>query len=141
DDLRKKINELRRQRESLPLLMRVTEPYRDGTCGYSQCTPVCNGKQIFVMFGNGLVACYDLDGTRRCLTLMEHSTAAYGHGSSPTLVGDKLLVHYAGLVALDIKDGSECWRLKIPPLHGTCVPTRIGGIDAVISPTGALIRV
>lgn len=141
DELRKQVEDLRTRRKSLSLLMRATEPYRDGTAGYSQCTPVSNGKQVFVMYGNGLVACHDLDGTRRWLTVMEHSTADYGHGSSPTLVGDKLLVHYADLVALDIKDGAERWRLKIPPLHGTSIPTRIGGVDVVIHPTGKLIRV
>jgi outer membrane protein assembly factor BamB len=141
DELRKQVSDLTNKRKSLSLLMRATEPYRDGTAGYSQCTPVANGKQVFVMYGNGLVACHDLDGTRRWLTLMEHSTAAYGHGSSPTLVGDKLLVHYADLVALDVKDGSECWRLKIPPLHGTYIPTRLDGGDVVIAPTGKLIRV
>jgi outer membrane protein assembly factor BamB len=141
DELRKQVEDLQSKRKSLRLLMRATEPYRDGTAGYSQCTPVSNGKQVFVMYGNGLVACHDLDGTRRWLTLMEHSTAAYGHGSSPTLVGDRLLVHYADLVALDVNDGSERWRLKIPPLHGTCIPTRIGGVDVVISPTGTLVRV
>jgi outer membrane protein assembly factor BamB len=141
DELRTQVNEVRSKRKSLPYLMRATQPYRDGTAGYSQCTPVSNGKQVFVGYGNGLVACHDLDGTRRWLKLMEHSTAAYGHGSSPTLVGDKLLVHYADLVALDIKDGSECWRVKIPPLHGTSIPTHIGDTDVVLSPTGNMIRV
>jgi outer membrane protein assembly factor BamB len=140
DVLRRERDDLETKRRALPLLSRATEPYRDGTAGYSQCTPVSNGKQIFVMYGNGLVACHDLDGTRRWLKLMEHSTAAYGHGSSPTLVGAKLLVHYADLVALDIKDGAESWRLKIPPLHGTSIATRVGGVDAALTPTGQLIR-
>ena len=141
DELRTQVNELKEKRKALPLLTRATEPYRDGTAGYSQCTPVSNGKQVFVMFGNCLVACYDLDGTRRWLKQMEHSTAAYGHGSSPTLVGDKLIVHYRDLVALDIKDGAECWRHKIPPLHGTCIPTKIASEDVIFSPTGTLVRV
>jgi len=140
-DLRSQVTELRDKRKTLAYLMRATEPYRDGTAGYSQCTPVSNGKQVFVMYGNGLVACHDLDGKRRWLKLMEHSTADYGHGSSPTLAGDKLLVHYADLVALDIKDGSESWRLKMRPLHGTCIATRIGGVDVALSPTGTMIRV
>ena len=140
DDLRGQVNELKRKRDSLPLLMRATPPYRDGTAGYSQCTPVSNGKQVFVMFGNCLVACYDLDGTRRWLKLLEHSTADYGHGSSPTLSGDKLIVHYADLVGLDIKDGVESWRVKLRPLHGTCIPTRIDGVDVVISPMGIIVR-
>ncbi len=141
DELRAEINQLEVKRKSLPLLMRATEPYRDGTAGYSQCTPVSNGKQVFVMYGNCLVACYDLDGTRRWLKLMEHSTADYGHGSSPTLVGETLLVHYTDLVALDTKDGSERWRIKMRPLHGTSIPTRIDGADVVITPTGAIVRV
>ena len=143
DELRTQVNELGAKRKSLPLLMRATQPQRDRTAGYSQCTPVSNGKQVFVMFGNGLVACYDLDGTRRWLKLMEHSTAEYGHGSSPTLIGDKLLVNYADLVGLDIKDGAECWRVdfKTKALHGTSIAARIAGVDVAITPTGHLIRV
>lgn len=140
DELRARINELKSKRKALTLLTRATEPYRDGTAGYSQCTPVSNGKQVFVSYGNCLVACYDLDGTRRWLKLLEHSTADYGHGSSPTLAGDKLLVHYADLVALDVRDGSESWRLPLRPLHGTSIPTRLGDVDVVLSPTGTMIR-
>jgi outer membrane protein assembly factor BamB len=143
DELRTQRDDIDRKRKALPLLMRATEPHHDSTCGYSQCTPVSNGKQIFVMFGNGLVACYDLDGTRRWLTLMEHSNAEYGHGSSPTLIGDKLILRYADLVALDIKDGSESWRVKFAgkALHGTAIATRIGGVDVAITPTGQIVRV
>ena len=60
-------------------LAALTNAPRNGAAGYSQCTPVCNGKQLFVMYGNGLVACHDLDGTRRWLKFIEHNTAAYGH--------------------------------------------------------------
>jgi outer membrane protein assembly factor BamB len=139
--LRTKIKDLRDRTKELPTLMKATEPRRDGTAGYSQCTPVSNGKQVFVMFGNCLVACYDLDGTRRWLTLMEHSTADYGHGSSPLLVGDTLIVHYTDLAALNIKDGSVRWRHKVRPLHGTCIAAKIGNDDVLISPMGVLIRV
>ena len=54
-----------------------------------------------MIFGNGLAACYDLEGKRQWLKLVEHPTAAYGHGASPVLVGDKLLVHFSDLVALN----------------------------------------
>jgi outer membrane protein assembly factor BamB len=141
DALRKQVDELRKKRQTLPLLMRATEPGQHGTAGYSPGTPVSNGKQVFVAYGNGLVACHDLDGTRRWLTLMEHSSAAFGHGSSPMLAGDKVIVHYADLVALNIKDGSESWRLKLPPLHGTSIPTRIGDTEVILTPTGHMIRV
>ncbi len=143
DSLRIQRDELDRKRKGLTLLMRATDAPRHPTAGYSQCTPVSNGKQVFVMFGNGLVACYDLDGTRRWLTLMEHSDAAYGHGSSPTLIGAKLLLRYADLVALNINDGSEAWRVKLKgsALHGTAIAARIAGVDVAITPTGEMIRV
>ena len=60
--------------------------------GYTAPTPVTDGKEVFVAFGNGLVACYDLDGNRKWLKLIEHSNAAFAHSGSPLLVGDKLLM-------------------------------------------------
>ncbi len=142
DALRTQADEFKQKRKSLAHLMRATNPARDGTAGYSQCTPVSNGKQVFVMYGNCLVACYDLDGTRRWLKQLEHSNAEYGHGSSPALIGDKLIVHYADLVALNIHDGSESWRVKtgVRALHGTCIGTKIGGVDVVLSPHGLMLR-
>lgn len=140
DALRTQVSALRAKRKSLSLLQRATEPYRDGTAGYSQCTPVSDGKRIYAMFGNGLVACFDLDGTRRWLTLMEHSTADYGHGSSPVLVGGRLIVHFADLVGLDVENGKESWRLKARPLHGTSIPATIDGVDVVVTPGGMLVR-
>jgi outer membrane protein assembly factor BamB len=57
------------------------------------------------------------------------------------LVGNKLLVHYADVVALDIKDGSEAWRVKISPNHGTAIRARVGAVDVAIHPNGLLVRV
>src|SRR5262249_40828915 len=111
------------------------------TGGYSSATPVTDGKHVFVLFGNGLAACYDLDGNRKWLKLIEHPTAAYGHGASPLLVKDRLLVHFSDLVALDVKDGSEAWRVKVPPSHGTPMHARIGETDVAIHPQGLVIRV
>jgi outer membrane protein assembly factor BamB len=116
---RAETDELRKKVAALPVYSRYSKPYMHPTGGVSMCTPVCDGRRVYVGFGNGLVACYDLEGNRQWLRLIEHSTAGYGHASSPVLIGDKLLVHYADLVALDVKDGSELWRDKIPPKHGT----------------------
>src|SRR5262249_21119122 len=142
------INKLRAQRKELATYNRYLEPGKGKgfgsyhpTGGYSSATPVTDGKHVYVIYGNGLAACYDLDGKRQWLKLIEHSTTTYGHGASPVLVGDKLLVHFADLVALDVKDGSEAWRVKIPPSYGTAMHTRIGKTDVVIHPQGQVIRV
>lgn len=138
--------EIRAKRKDLATLNRYKEPGKNAggyhpTGGYSSPTPVTDGKHVYVMYGNGLAAAYDLDGKRLWLKLVEHPTVTYGHGASPVLVKDKLLVHFSDLVALNTKDGSEAWRAKIPPNHGTAMHTRIGDVDVLIHPNGQVIRV
>src|SRR5207244_7702698 len=99
-----------------------------------------NGKNVFVAFGNGLVACFDLEGNRQWLKLIEHSNAPFAHSGSPVLAGDKLLIHFTDLVALDPKTGTESWRLMRPTSHGTLLVTRIGDVDVILTPKGALVR-
>src|SRR5262249_10456251 len=99
------INKLREQRKGLKTFQRYLEPGKGSgnyhpTGGYSSPTPVTDGKHVYVLYGNGLVASYDLDGKRQWLKLIEHSGMYFGQGASPVLVGDKLLVHFEDLVAL-----------------------------------------
>ncbi len=141
-----RIDELKAKRNGFTTLNRYKEPGKNAggyhpTGGYSSPTPVTDGKHVYVIFGNGLAAAYDLDGKRLWLKLIEHPTAAYGHGASPVLVKDKLLVHFSDLVALNTKDGSEAWRVKIAPSHGTAMHTRIGDVDAIVHPNGQVVRV
>jgi outer membrane protein assembly factor BamB len=102
---------------------------------------VTNGREVFVAFANGLVACFDLDGNRKWLKLIEHSNAPFAHSGSPVLADDKLLIHFTDLVALNPKDGSELWRNKLPTTHGTGLATRIGDVDVLLTPGGAMIRI
>jgi outer membrane protein assembly factor BamB len=137
---RKQIEELKKEKLKLTVAVLYTQPGIHGTAGYSAPTPVTNGKEVFVAFGNGLVACYDPEGNRKWLKLVEHSNAAYAHSGSPILVGDKVLIHFTDLVALNTRDGSEAWRLKHPTKHGTPLVTRIGDVDVVLTPNGAMVR-
>lgn len=148
DEIDRKLNEIKTRTESLKeekakltLAARYTERGKQSTAGYSTPTPVTNGKEVFVAFGNGLVACFDLEGNRKWLRLIEQSTAPFAHASSPILAGDRVLVHFADLVALSAKDGSELWRLKKAPTHGTSQLTRVGTTDVVITPHGTVVRV
>ena len=146
-DLRAQTAAIKAQKLKLTIWNRYLEPGKGGigryhpTGGYSSPTPVTDGKRVYVIFGNGLVACYDLDGNRQWLKLIEHSTAAYGHGSSPLLVKDKLLVHFSDLVALNTHDGSEAWRVKISPGHGTSMHAKLGDVDVAIHPSGNVYRI
>jgi outer membrane protein assembly factor BamB len=135
-----RIEELKKEKLKLKLAVLYTQPGIHSVAGYSAPTPVTDGKEVFVAFGNGLVACYDLDGNRKWLKLIEHSNAAYAHAGSPILVAGRLLIHFTDLVALDPKTGNEVWRLKHPTSHGTPLATRIGDVDVVLTPRGALVR-
>ncbi len=146
-DLRDESDVIKAEIRKLTVLGRYLEPGKGGagryhsTGGYSSPTPVTDGKHVYVIFGNGLAACYDLDGKRQWLKLIDQPTAAYGHGSSPLLVNDKLLVHFSDLVALNTRDGSEVWRVNISPGHGTSMHTRLGEVDVAIHPSGNVYRV
>lgn len=146
EELKAKMDALKAQKQKLVVWNRYLEPGKGGggfhpTGGYASPTPVTDGERIYVIFGNGLAACYTLEGERLWLKLVEHPTAAYGHGSSPLLVGDKLLVHFSDLVALSTKDGAEAWRVKINPGHGTSMHARLGDEDVAIHPSGQVLRI
>jgi len=111
-------------------------------CGYTSATPVCDGKRVFAVFGNGVVAAFDLAGKRLWTRLHQ-----WGHCASPVLSGGKLLVQIETLVALDPKDGTEVWRQaeekwadQRKKRWGTCAATRIGDVDVVVTVTGRVIR-
>lgn len=145
-DLRVEADTIKAEKAKLTTWNRYLEPGKGAggfhpTGGYSSPTPVTDGKRVYVIFGNGLAACYDLEGNRQWLKLIEHPTAAYGHGSSPLLVNDKLLVHFSDLVALNTADGSEAWRAKISPGHGTAMHARLGEVDVAIHPSGQVLRI
>jgi outer membrane protein assembly factor BamB len=146
-DVRVQSDTIQAQKRKLTTLNRYLEPGKGGggrfhpTGGYSSPTPVTDGKRVFVIFGNGLVACYDLEGNRQWLKLIEQPTASYGHGSSPLLVNDTLIVHFSDLVALNTLDGSEAWRVKVSPGHGTSMHARLGDVDVAIHPSGNVYRV
>lgn len=137
---RKDINQLTQEKKKRTVAERYTQPGTHPYAGYSAPTPVTNGKNVFVAFGNGLVACYDLEGNRKWLKLVEHSNLSFAHSGSPVLVGDKVLIHFTDLVALAANTGAEVWRLKRPSGHGTPLAAKLGDEDVVLTPKGALVR-
>jgi outer membrane protein assembly factor BamB len=137
---RKQIEDLKKEKEKLTVFLRFTQPNTHPTAGYSAPTPVTDGKEVFVAYGNGLMACYDLDGNRKWLKLIEHTNLTFAHSCSPILAGGRLVIHYTDLIGLDPQTGNEVWRLKHPASYGTPLPARIGDTDVVFTPRGALVR-
>ena len=83
-------------------------------------TPVTDGRRVFAWFGNGQIVALDMDGRvvwSRHLGV-DHAPfkTQWGHGSSPTLYRDLLLLlcdhlGHAYLLALDAGTGRDRWKV------------------------------
>jgi outer membrane protein assembly factor BamB len=84
-------------------------------------TPVTDGQRVYAWFGNGQIVALDMEGR---VIWARHLGADYsafntqwGHGSSPTLYGELLILlcdHLsdAYLLAVDAKTGKERWKVN-----------------------------
>lgn len=108
--------------------------------GYASTTPVSDGQRVWVLFGNGVAACFDRDGNRVWMRLVEKPNHGWGHSASPVLAGGRLITHIHRLIALDLATGEEAWRLDAGMHWGTPVVTRIGDTEVVVTPGGDVVR-
>ena len=83
-------------------------------------TPVTDGQRIYAWFGNGQIVALDMDGrvvwSRHLGKEYSAFETQWGHGSSPTLHGDLLILlcdHLsdAYLLAVDARTGKERWKV------------------------------
>ena len=116
-------------------------PRNNPETGYSTPTPVSDGQHVYVLFGTGVVACYDLDGNRKWIRLLEKPPVGRDTSMSPVLAGGRLLIHIIGLTALNPETGDTVWQVRLPESFGTPVTERIGDVDVVITPAGDIVRV
>jgi outer membrane protein assembly factor BamB len=89
--------------------------------GWSAASPVTDGKRVIVHFGSNGTFAYDMDGKPLWqIDLGDQKTRnAFGEGSSPALHGDTLVINWdhegdSFIVALNVKDGKERWRVERP---------------------------
>jgi outer membrane protein assembly factor BamB len=83
-------------------------------------TPVTDGKRVYAWFGNGQIVALDVSGrvawTRHLGEEYAPFDARWGHGSSPVLFGDLVILlcdHQSKsyLLALDARTGRERWKV------------------------------
>ncbi len=89
------------------------------TNGFSSGSPCTDGEHVYAFFGSRGIHCYTMDGDHVWSEQLGKMTMrrGFGEGSSPTLVGDKLIVPWdhegqSYLFALDKKTGDTTWRVK-----------------------------
>jgi outer membrane protein assembly factor BamB len=73
--------------------------------GVSAPTPITDGQFVYAVFGNGICACYDRDGNRKWMHLVDHKQVEHGYTASPLLVDGKLIVYFNNLTILNAKTG------------------------------------
>jgi outer membrane protein assembly factor BamB len=117
-------------------------PHYETSCGYTTPTPVCDGKVVYVLLGNGIVASYTLSGQRNWITwLPAEQTSPYGRSSSPILAGDVLIAPMSHLHGIDRKTGKLLWEAKgVESAYGTPVVVDLSGTAMVITPGGFAVR-
>jgi outer membrane protein assembly factor BamB len=136
DELTLRISDVNQRRKEYE---RRYPKQRRGGAGNAAGTPLCDGERVFVTFGTGIVAAFDLAGERRWVRHVEGPELGFGHSASPVLAGGLLIVHYQDLVALDPDSGAEKWRVELPAMHGTSAVVEIGGEQVLATPSGALV--
>ncbi|MDP6115710.1 MAG: PQQ-binding-like beta-propeller repeat protein [Planctomycetota bacterium] len=113
--------------------------------GMSAPTPVTDGKRIYVYYGgSGIVACYDLGGTRQWIYHLPAPAAHHCYASSPCIVDGKLLFlggqkgkqydRIRTLVSLDCITGKELIQEDIgtgSPIASSLMPGKFAGRDVL----------
>ena len=109
-----------------------------GIVGFST-TPVSDGKNVCVFVGTGVVACYDLNGTRKWIRRIP--LEQYVYTSSPAIADGKLVVNCAGIHAFGIETGEETWVNK-EAVGGVAslIAPRIRGVEVVVTQKGDVLR-
>jgi outer membrane protein assembly factor BamB len=104
-------------------------------------TPTSNGELVFYINAMGLCACYDLQGNQKWIRIIETANDEEHFSSSPIFAGERILVSWGCLVALDAKTGRTLWKAAdVKPTHGTPAITKIGGEEVAITPAGDIVR-
>jgi len=112
-----------------------------GESKQSTPTPTSNGELVFYLNAMGLCACYDLQGKQQWIRIVETAEEEAHFTSSPIFAGDKIILSWGCLLALDAKDGHTLWKATAAEsTYGTPVLTDIGGEAVAITPGGDFVR-
>lgn len=138
-EISRSAEELQAKYEPTPLAEKYRIPPAHGGTGYSTPTAVSDGKLVWAHGGNGVVACYSLDGQRKWIRFVEKPTQGHGHSSSPVLADGRLIVAINGVHAFQADTGEPAWRTNSVARFGTPVVAAIGGKTVLITPNGEII--
>ena len=109
-----------------------------GIVGFST-TPVSDGKNVCVFAGNGVTACYDLEGKRKWIRRIP--LEQYVYTSSPTIAGGHFIVNCAGIRGFDLKTGDEKWvNTEATGGVASLIRANIRDTEVVVTQKGDILR-
>lgn len=141
-ELQKQIDELSKViPKDSPKPIGTSRPRTQSANGYSTPTPVSDGQNVYVCYGTGIVAAYDLEGNRKWVKLHEQPNHQWGHSASPRLVDGKLIIHILNMMALNPQTGEKIWEAPARENWGTSAVGRIGDTKIIATPSGDILRI
>lgn len=118
-----------------------SRPSKHNDTGYSTPTPLSVGDNVYVVFGSGIAAAFDLDGKQIWAKIVGSPTHEWGHSASPVFADNKIFVHMDNkLMALDPKSGKTLWTAPSLSFWGSPLPLEFGTRHAILTPGGDIIR-
>jgi outer membrane protein assembly factor BamB len=117
--------------------------------GYSGFTPSSDGKFLYAWFGDGVTACYDLDGNRRWIRVDRRAAVEHGFSSSPLLIDGKFVVFMRDLMAFDAKTGQLAWKTPLVEqdglnpqgfFHGSLAAATVGEVPVIVLGNSTIVR-
>ena len=115
--------------------------------GEAAPTPISDGEFVYTVYGNGVVACFDLNGNRKWTIAVGVKLSEHGYACSPALIDGKLIIKsskFFGAVALDCKTGAvvmpmPVWKSK-PRIMTTPLVLTVGNDNLVVESFGVVVR-
>jgi outer membrane protein assembly factor BamB len=114
---------------------------KDGA-GMMAATPLTDGKSVYAVLANGVVAAIDMDGKRQWTTYIDaEQSTGYGRSASPLLAAGKLIVHMTNLYAFDPATGKQLWaNMDAASKYGTPAAVKVDGEEIIVTPAGDAVR-
>ncbi len=147
EELARLEGEIKQESDDLKALAFFVLPKTYEDAGYATPTPASDGERVYVAFGSGIVACFDLEGHRQWVRRLETHPATYseprlyGVQESPLLAEGQLLLHLLKLTALDPVTGKTNWEAEAGIHFASPVRVRVGDNEAVLTACGDVFRI
>lgn len=138
---------LRKQMKEIDNSKYANQPIPD--VGFSGFTPLTDGQFVYAFFGDGVSACFSLDGDRRWIHVDQRQAVEHGFSSSPILVEGKFVVFMRDLIALNSVTGKLAWTTPVVDakglnpgnfIHGSLAAAKIGDAWVILLGNGTIVR-